>query len=98
MCFTEGGMASRQNPFVLIVAVAPLAECASDKQPRTTASEPEKVLAAATAAPAPVPAEPTPAPSSRTVIRIDAGSGKPYTDAAGNVWLPDRGLLVATSL
>jgi hypothetical protein len=30
-------------------------------------------------------------PSSSSAIRIDAGSTTPYTDSAGNVWLPEQG-------
>ena len=90
-------MASRQNLFISIVAVALLAGCVSDKQPRTTSTESEKVpITTTTPAPAPGPAEPpTPPPPAieRKVIRIDAGSSKPYTDSSGNVWLPDQGFI-----
>jgi len=77
-----------RKPISLAVVVL-LAGCVSDKQPSTTSNDLEKVPTATT----PAPVESTPAPAPGTVIRINAGGSKPYTDTAGNIWLSDQGFI-----
>jgi len=71
-------------PFISMLAALLLAGCQSGKEPSGG-----KITTAAT--PAPAPATTAEAPSMSKAIRIDAGSAAPYTDSAGNSWLPDQG-------
>jgi len=85
---------------VPMLAAVLMAGCESaDKNPTTTVAPAAVAPAPAKAAPV-EPAEATPpsAPAQpaevaplRSAIRIDAGSDTNFTDAAGNVWLSDRG-------
>jgi Malectin domain len=59
---------------------------------RNDAPAGEKVAAATTSPPAPVPlASPTVVAPGDSIFRVKAGDFSPFTDASGNVWLPDQG-------
>ncbi len=81
----------RGGSLLAILASLLLVGCESSKDLGGT----KPAAANAPAAPAtPVVANsaPTPAPvSARSAIRINAGATTPFTDASGNVWLPDQG-------
>jgi hypothetical protein len=94
-------------PFISVVAAFMLVGCqsAKDKSSCKAACPMSKPVAAATAptAAAPTPAVTAPvapavaAPAAPMAaglpIRIKAGATAPYTDANGNVWLPDQGFV-----
>lgn len=84
-----------QGPLMLaLTAFFLTAGCQSEKAPATS---PQSSQAAAPVAAAPDVAAPAAAatvPGSNLLqppVRIDAGASAPFTDAAGNQWLPDQG-------
>ena len=68
-------------PFISAVVAFLLVGCQSDKDQSDVKITVTKTTPAVTAS----------APAAPVAIRIDAGSTVSYTDANGNVWLPDQG-------
>ena len=78
------------GPLISALALFLLVGCQSGKE-QSGPGQTGNMTTAAAPTPAPASAmtpEPTSAPKA---IRIDAGATDPYTDSAGNVWLPDQG-------
>jgi hypothetical protein len=89
-------------PFISAVVAILLVGCQSDKccqsGVKITVTKPTPAVTAPVATPAPVVAAPAApavaAPAApMAAIRIKAGATTAYTDANGNVWLPDQGFV-----